>query len=174
MIAYTFMCLSVCMYMPYIYLCVSHYIYVCVCIYIFMCVSLYICVCLYIYARLQHDRVYQRSRKQTYRDCEHTGWRRLIGSTKLQIIFHKRGQIQVTFLQYRSLLRKITYKDKGSCESSPRCSSNIFTMIAYQYVFVKIIGLFCRISSLVWGSFAKETYDFKEPTNRSHLIAQTY
>ena len=33
---------------------------------------------------------------------------------------------------------------------------------------IKIIGLFCRISSLLQGSFAKETYNFKEPTNRSH------
>jgi len=33
-----------------------------------------------------------------------------------------------------------------------------------------IIGLFCRISSLLYGSFAKETYNFKEPTTRSHLI----
>jgi len=33
---------------------------------------------------------------------------------------------------------------------------------------LKIIGLFCRISPLLWGSFAKETYHFKEPTNRSH------
>ena len=31
----------------------------------------------------------------------------------------------------------------------------------------KITGLFCRISSLLMGSFAKETYDLKEPTNRS-------
>jgi len=30
--------------------------------------------------------------------------------------------------------------------------------------------LFCRISSLLQGSFAKETYNFKEPTNRSHPI----
>ena len=36
---------------------------------------------------------------------------------------------------------------------------------------LKITGLFCRISSLLWGSFAKETYNFKEPTNRSHPIA---
>ena len=36
----------------------------------------------------------------------------------------------------------------------------------------KIIGLFCRISSLLYGSFAKETYDFKEPTNRSHPIIE--
>ena len=30
--------------------------------------------------------------------------------------------------------------------------------------------IFCRISSLLYGSFAKETYHFKEPTNRSHPI----
>jgi len=35
---------------------------------------------------------------------------------------------------------------------------------------LKIIGLFCRISSVLLGSFAKETYYFKMPTNRSHPI----
>ena len=35
---------------------------------------------------------------------------------------------------------------------------------------LKIIVLFCRISFLLWGFFADETYDFKEPTNRSHPI----
>jgi len=35
---------------------------------------------------------------------------------------------------------------------------------------LKIIGLFCRISSLLWGSFAKETYNCKEPTNRRYPI----
>jgi len=33
-----------------------------------------------------------------------------------------------------------------------------------------MISLFCRISSLWLGSFAKETYNFKEPTSRSHPI----
>ena len=37
---------------------------------------------------------------------------------------------------------------------------------------LKIIGVFCRISSLLYGSFAKETYSFKEPTNGSHPIAE--
>ena len=46
---------------------------------------------------------------------ECTGWRRLIGSPKLQIIFHKRAT------KYRSLLWKMTYEDKGSYESSPPC-----------------------------------------------------
>jgi len=45
-----------------------------------------------------------------------TGWRRLIGSPKLQIILHKRAT------KCRSLLREMTYKDKGSYESLPPCS----------------------------------------------------
>ena len=43
-----------------------------------------------------------------------TGWRRLIGSLKLQIVFHKRAT------KCRSLLRKMTYTDKGSYESACR------------------------------------------------------
>jgi len=35
---------------------------------------------------------------------------------------------------------------------------------------LKNIGLFCRISSVLYVSFAKETYNLKEPTNRSHPI----
>ena len=34
----------------------------------------------------------------------------------------------------------------------------------------KIIGLLCRILSLLEGSFAKETYNWIDPTNQSHLI----
>ena len=48
-----------------------------------------------------------------------TGWRRLIGSPKLQIIFHKRAT------KYMSLLWKMTYKDKGSYESSPPCTTSL-------------------------------------------------
>jgi len=51
--------------------------------------------------------------------CTATGWRRLIGSPKLQIIFHKRAT------KYRSLLRKMTYQDEGSYESSPPCTHDI-------------------------------------------------
>ena len=35
---------------------------------------------------------------------------------------------------------------------------------------LKFIGLFCGIPSLLKGCFAKETCNFKEPTNRSHPI----
>jgi len=39
---------------------------------------------------------------------------------------------------------------------------------------LEIIGFFCRISSLLQGSFAKETCNFKEPTNRSLHIASRH
>jgi len=51
-------------------------------------------------------------------------WRRLIGSPKLQIIFHQRAT------KYRALLRKMTYKDKGSYESSPPCKRICWQNIA--------------------------------------------
>ena len=39
---------------------------------------------------------------------------------------------------------------------------------------LKITGLFCRISSLLQGSFAKETYIFQEHTDRSHPICASH
>jgi len=38
----------------------------------------------------------------------------------------------------------------------------------------KNIGLFCRIASLLQGSFAKETYNLIDPTNCSHPITRTF
>ena len=54
------------------------------------------------------------------------------------------------------------------------CSYGVATisrLLATISRLLKIIGLFCRISTVLWGSFAKETCDFKGPTNRSHPIA---
>jgi len=93
----------------------------------------------------------------------YTGWQRLIGSPKSQIIFHKRAT------KHRSLLRKMTYKDKGSYESSPPCTRGRWTADELLYSafshppmycvhlsvciycgvatirrLLKIIGLFCK------------------------------
>jgi len=46
-------------------------------------------------------------------DIRDTGWRRPIGCLKLQVIFRKRAN------NHRTLLRKMTYKDKASYGSSP-------------------------------------------------------
>jgi len=64
----------------------------------------------------------------------HTASRRLIGSPKLQIIFHKRAT------KYRSLLRKMIYKYKGSYESSPPY------MVYIMYVILRIC---CIITSCI-------------------------
>jgi len=53
----------------------------------------------------------------SYRAVCNAGWRRPIGCFKLQVIFRKRA------INYRALLRKMTYKDKASYGSSPPCTS---------------------------------------------------
>jgi len=50
------------------------------------------------------------------------------------------------------------------------CTKEIHYGVATIRRLLRIIGLFCRISSLLLGSDAKETYNFKEPTSRSHPI----
>jgi len=50
------------------------------------------------------------------------------------------------------------------------CNRQAYYGVATISRLLKMIGLFCRILSLLWVSFAKETYHFKEPTNRSHPI----
>ena len=74
--------------------------------------------------------------------CTYTGWRRLIGSPKLQIIFHKRAT------KYRSLLWKMTYKDKGSYESSPP-----FTLLMHMYVYLHVHSwmIYTRLIPAVQG-----------------------
>ena len=48
---------------------------------------------------------------------------------------------------------------------------NIYVCMGWlRSVGSKIIGLFCRISSLLYGSFAKETYTLIDPINQSHPI----
>jgi len=63
-----------------------------------------------------------------------------------------------------------------------QCRGNLWSAIKFHFLhpwdthygvatmrrLLKIIGLFCRIQSQLQGFFAKETYNFKEPTNRSY------
>jgi len=61
------------------------------------------------------------------------------------------------------------------CHLSATCWSRSTNAPRYVVATVsridKIIRLFCRISSLLKGSFAKETYHFIDPTNCSHPIS---
>jgi len=91
------------------------------------------------------------------------GWLRVVGALQLYITFAEYR------LFYRSLLQKrpvivhvqqaplVTLHDYGVATSSR---------------LLKIIGFFCRISSLVQVSFTKKTCNCKEPTSRSHPITR--
>jgi len=96
-------------------------------------------MCIYVYARYMHyilfiEQYPFRVAKTLwtvfttlYGYCSmnsiRTGWRRLIGSPELQIIFYKRAT------KYRAPLLKMTYNDKGSYESLPPCSNSCIPKI---------------------------------------------
>ena len=64
----------------------------------------------------------------------------------------------------------MTYKDKASYESTPPCVSWHTYGVDTISRLLKNVGLFCRIWSLLWCSFAKEPYNLKARTDRSHPI----
>jgi len=64
--------------------------------------------------------------------------------------------------------------DPLACVTWPLCTCDMTHAYMYGVATVsridKITYLFCRILSLLRGSFAKETYNFIDPTNQSHPI----
>ena len=53
------------------------------------------------------------------------------------------------------------------CVHTQQCHYGVATVSRID----KILGLFCRILSLLQGSFAKETYNLIDPANQSHPIS---
>jgi len=79
------------------------------------------------------------------------GWRRLIGCLNLQVIFRKRAT------NYRALLRKMTYEDKASYDSTPPCTLHsifysvcifIFLLVFWHLVFFEMKRLL--FSEMSW------------------------
>jgi len=76
---------------------------------------------------------------------KNTGWRRLIGSPKLQIIFHKRAT------KYRSLLRKMSCNNKGSCESSSPCTDvNLLHMQSWHTCIYTACRIYASMPALLY------------------------
>ena len=74
-----------------------------------------------------------------------TGWRRLIGSPKLHIIFYKRAT------KCRALLRKMTYSDKGSYESSPPCTSYLSMSVCADVCVCASVGVCTYVYKYMHG-----------------------
>jgi len=51
------------------------------------------------------------------------------------------------------------------------CNLSSYVWERYTNRIDYIVALFCRIASLLWGSFAKETYDLIDPTNIRYIVA---
>jgi len=96
-------------------------------------------------------------------------------SSKMTITFHLPRSWHVNLapmdLAHHLLMQQRLQRRNSIFTISSKMSSVIVWYgVATISRLLKIIGLFCRILSLFKGSFAKETYNFKEPTNRSHPI----
>jgi len=63
-----------------------------------------------------------------------------------------------------------TLRQEPSSHSDNAYTQNSVGMRTHIGRIDKNIGLFCRISSLLEGSFARETYNLIDPTDRSHPI----
>jgi len=64
-----------------------------------------------------------------------TGWRRLIGYLNLQVIFRQRAT------NYWALLRKMTYEDKASYDSTPSCMMHCRQSHTYSHAHVHTLSL---------------------------------
>jgi len=90
------------------------------------------------------------------------------GWQKCQISFRGRAT------NHRALLQKMNYNGKASYGGLRHPVPVIRRVVGYGVATIsrllKIIGLFCKRALYKRLCSAKETYDFKEPTNRSHPI----
>ena len=93
-----------------------------------------------------------------------TGWRRPIGCLIFIGHFPQKSHIISGSFEENDLQLKASYG------SSPPFGVLFKGVTCYVIDIRKIIGFFCRISPLFLGSFAKETYNSIDPTNRSHRV----
>ena len=126
--------------------------------YTFMYTAVYmnVCICTYVHIIYTYAYIYMnicvfvRIRRQD------TGWRRLIGCLKLQVIFCKRAT------NYRALLRKVAYEDKPSYASSPPCIQ-IHSSTGWRRCIGCLIltGHSPQNRPIISGSFAKRDLQLK-------------
>jgi len=90
-----------------------------------------------------------------------------IGTLETQICLRQNHLLCAFFFNVRFFSQVVLCRSRNSDSCVRQC---LQYGVATMNRLLQIISLFCRISSVWQGSFAKETYNFKEPTNRSHPI----
>ena len=120
------------------------HIYMCVCIHMYI----YMCLCIHIYIYIcTHTCVYIKPA-----NVSGAGWRRPIGCLKLQVIFRKRAT------NYWALLRKMTYKDKVSYDSTPLCTCPHSHTKVNMYVYIHA-RMYVHVCIYIWVYVCIYTYE---------------
>jgi len=116
-----------------------------------------VCVCVYGIRRIH---IHTHTHIHTHPHNIH------ILSLKLYVSFAKETHKRDDILQKRPIISThrltSTHIHTHPLTSTPHPHIRIVWMCVDVRMCVEIIGLFCRISSLLWVSFAKETYNFRE------------
>jgi len=160
-----YICMYICIYIiDILYMCI--YIHTYIHIYVFTHIYIYIHIHTYIYLSIyMFANVYRYIHIFIY---IHTG---IYIHT---YIYLRREVVTSSVLFWRcALLFWLRTYNRNTWRYNRKTRMHVYMQlygVATISRLLEIIGLFCRISSLLHGSFAKETYHFKEPTNRSHPI----
>ena len=155
--------------------------YVCmyVCMYVYMYVCMYVCmyvrvyVCMYVCIRI-HVYLYRYILSFFVTSIIPFFW---LWFSYIRFFFHAFRQITWNI---RSRLECKTsehvYINKDMCINVwSNLRTRVINMRRLRFVgSLKIQFSFAEHRSLLWGSFAKETYIFKKPINRSHPIVALY
>jgi len=141
--------------------CVCVYVCVCVCVCVYM---MCVCVCVCVWAAWDLVCILAGGKFviliETHQSREKNPWGRLL--------------FEIFSIWRACRKRTSPRKQKNTniiLNTSLHTNMNIYVVATISRL-LKIISLFCRIQSLLYGSFAKETYNFKEPTHRSHPISR--
>jgi len=147
-----------CVFLMYICICIHVYIYIYM--YTRVCVFLmYICIFVYVY---MYTYTYTCIHIHIYiHIC-------IFSYVYVYIYMYLYTYICIYVYIYIYIETKTTNTRIFICILTGRCISLYMYGMASVSKIDKIIGLFCRILSLWWGSFAKETYNFIDPTDQSH------
>jgi len=148
------------------YMCVRMYVCIYVCMYV--CMSVCLSVCLYV-------RIYVPSGKAWRRVHNRGGRSRTKQRNITPVHFGGRSR---ALGGWRSALRLDELFDFRQCVASGAyiCTSwegRTHYGVATISRLLKSIGLFCKRALQKKPIFSKETYNFKEPTNRSHPIVKS-